>query len=313
MTWAVEAAGLVKSYRRSWWSREGKQVLTGVSLQIQRGIVFGILGPNGAGKTTLISILATLLRPEGGWARVLGLDVVQEAARLRPRLNLVSGAGKFIWSLTVEDNLRFYGRLYGLWGRELAGRLAEVIELFELQEWRRHTFDNLSSGVKQRLALAKAFLTRPTLLFLDEPTTGLDPVAADHTRQEIQRLNRETGITIILTTHNMREAESLCAEVAFLREGRLVAQGPLAELQARLALGDRLILHCGAQPPPTIFQQVPGILRLLPQDGAVELIVDNAEIRVPTIMRTLQDQGFQVERLRLHPVNLEELYREITH
>lgn len=309
--WAIEAEGLVKVYRKSWWQREEQRVLQEVSLRVRPGSIFGILGPNGAGKTTLISILATLLRPEAGRATVLGLDVLRQAAALRPRLNLVSGATKFIWSLTVEDNLRFYGRLYGLYGRLLAARVAEVVELFELDPWRRQTFENLSTGIKQRLALAKAFLTRPELLFLDEPTLGLDPLAAAHTRQEIQRLNQAAGLTIILTTHNMREAESLCQEVAFLRQGRVVAQGRLPELQRQLALGDRLFFAFANSLPELAWSSFPGLLACRPQGKALELVVDNAEIRLPAVMAALLARWVVVERLKVQPVDLEELYREM--
>lgn len=309
--WAIAAEGLVKKYRKSWWRREEQVVLQEVSLRVRPGSIFGILGPNGAGKTTLISILATLLRPEAGRATVLGLDVLRQAAALRPRLNLVSGATKFVWSLTVEDNLRFYGRLYGLYGRQLASRVEEMIELFELGAWRRQTFENLSTGIKQRLALAKAFLTKPELLFLDEPTLGLDPVAAAHTRQEILRLNQTAGLTIILTTHNMREAESLCHEVAFLRQGQIVAQGPVAELQKKLALGDRLVLTFANSLPEMPWSGLPGLLAYQRRGKALELIVDNAEIRLPAIMAALLRQGAAIDRLKVQPVDLEELYFEM--
>lgn len=309
--WAIAAEGLVKKYRKSWWRREEQVVLQEVSLRVRPGSIFGILGPNGAGKTTLISILATLLRPEAGRATVLGLDVLRQAAALRPRLNLVSGATKFVWSLTVEDNLRFYGRLYGLYGRQLASRVEEMIELFELGAWRRQTFENLSTGIKQRLALAKAFLTKPELLFLDEPTLGLDPVAAAHTRQEILRLNQTAGLTIILTTHNMREAESLCHEVAFLRQGQIVAQGPVAELQKKLALGDRLFLTFANFLPEMPWSGLPGLLAYQRRGKALELIVDNAEIRLPAIMAALLRQGAAIDRLKVQPVDLEELYFEM--
>jgi len=255
------------------------------------------LGPNGAGKTTLISILATLLLPDAGMVEVLGLDVRRQAGKIRGRINLASGAAKFVWSLTVVEYLRFYGRLYGLYGRQLAARVEEMMALFELQEYRHSPFETLSSGLKQRLALAKALMSRPELLFLDEPTNGLDPIAAQHTREEILRLNRQTGVTIILTTHNLREAEQLCREVGFLGEGRILAQGSIRALQTQLGLGDRVFLE-GAGPLPRLdCQQLPGVLRC----------------RLPLVIQEISRAGGQIRAIRVEAADLEDLYREFSH
>ena len=227
-----------------------KVVLREVDLEVAPGAIFGVLGPNGAGKTTLISILATLLHPDKGRARVLGLDVVKEARQLRQRINLAAAGAHFLWCLTAEENLRFYGRLYGLGGRALTAKVEGLIDLFQLKEQRRVVFDRLSTGLKQRLMLAKALINDPELLFLDEPTSGLDQDMAQHIREEILRLNRDLGLTILLTTHNLREAEMLCSEVGFLKEGRLAARGSIPDLQRRLGLGDHLSLVFRDSPPP---------------------------------------------------------------
>ncbi len=313
MNLAVRAQGLYKSYRRGVFRRSQQPVLRDLHLEIPTGAIFGILGPNGAGKTTLISILATLLLPDAGTLQVLGLDAVQQAGRLRRRINLASGAAKFVWSLTVEENLKFYGRLYGLWGKTLARRVQEMVTLFELEAWRRSPFETLSSGLKQRLALAKALISTPELLFLDEPTNGLDPVAAQHTREEIARLNRQTGVTIILTTHNMREAEMLCDEVGFLGEGHILAQGAIPTLQAKLALGDRVTLVFAGQPPNLDFQRLPGVLEWRPHSAAVELLVDHSDSRLPAIIRDLEAAGGHLSQIRVRGVDLEDLYREFSH
>jgi ABC-2 type transport system ATP-binding protein len=189
--------GLSKSYYSGILRRRRHPVLQDLHLEIPHGSIFGILGPNGAGKTTLISILATLLLPDAGRVEVLGLDVLKQDAQLRRRINLASGAAKFVWSLTVVENLRFYGRLYGLWGKRLAKRVEEMIALFELTDWQHRQFETLSSGLKQRLALAKALISRPNCDWMTR--NGLDPLAAQHSQEEIARLNRQTGMTIILT------------------------------------------------------------------------------------------------------------------
>jgi len=313
MELAVKAQGLDKAYRTGFWGRQVKPVLQGLNLEVPQGVIFGILGPNGVGKTTLISILATLLRPDAGEVAVLGLDVRRQAARLRERINLAGGATKFIWSLTVVENLRFYGHLYGLWGTFLATRIEELIELFELGQQRHIPFDRLSSGLKQRLALAKALINAPQLLFLDEPTGGLDPVMAQHTRDEIRRLNQLTGLTILLTTHNLREAEYLCDEVAFLQQGRILARGPIPELQARLGLGDQLILTFANDPAGLDYSRLPGLLSYQERLPVVELVVDQAELRLAPILAELQRNGNSLTKVQVRAVDLEVLYRELTH
>ncbi len=309
---AIWAKGISKGFRAGLWGPI-KTVLREVDLEVAPGAIFGILGPNGAGKTTLISILATLLSPDAGQARVLGLDLQADAVRLRERINLAASGAHFLWCLTPEENLRFYGRLYGLGGGTLRSRVEELLELFGLAEHRRVTFERLSTGLKQRLILAKALINRPQLLFLDEPTSGLDQDMARHIRAEILRLNREAGLTILLTTHNLREAEMLCSEVAFLKEGRLVARGRISDLQQRLGLGDHLTLVFAGHPAPLDYGRLPGVLAYTRDSSRVNLVLDRAEIRLPAIMEAVAHSRGQLERVQLKPVDLEEIYREITH
>ena len=309
---AISAKGLDKAFSSGYFSA-AKQVLTQLDLEVAPGAIFGILGPNGAGKTTLISILATLLHPDAGEAQVLGLDVVREARKLRQRINLAAAGAHFLWCLTAEENLRFYGRLYGLGGRVLRAKVEELIDLFQFQEYRRVLFERLSSGLKQRLMLAKALINDPELLFLDEPTSGLDQDMAQHIREEILRLNRDRGLTILLTTHNLREAEMLCSEVGFLKGGRLAARGSIPELQRRLGLGDHLSLSFRDSPPLLEYAHLPGVLSHRVQDSRVELVLDRAEIRLAAILEAVAHTGREVARVKVKPVDLEEIYREITH
>lgn len=312
MAAAIVTHGISKNYRTGWLGPV-KAALQGVDLTVRHGSIFGILGPNGAGKTTLISILTTLLRPDSGWARVLDLDVVTQAAVLRQHINLAASNAHFLWCLTTEENLRFAGRLYGIGRRALSARIEELLELFDLKSHRHIRFEHLSTGLKQRLALAKALINSPRLLFLDEPTTGLDPLMAQHIREQIARLNREEGLTILLTTHNLREAEMLCDEVAFLKEGCLAATGSIHDLQARLGLGDRLTLIFPGAPAPLDYSRLPGVLAHAVSDSRVELVLDQAESRTAAILAAVQAASREMPAVKVKPADLEELYREITH
>jgi len=225
---AIEARDVVKTFRTGWIRGRVTPALRGVSLDIPRGVIFGLLGPNGAGKTTLLSIFATLLTPDAGRVTVLGHDVMADPTALRRRLNMASGNTSFLWSLRVTEVLAFYGRLYGLHGAALRRRVDALVELCELSSHLRVPYNELSTGLKQRLALAKALLNDPELLFLDEPTLGLDPDISVRMRRHVAELRRKRGMTIVLTTHYMREAEELADEIAFIKSGQILARGTAA-------------------------------------------------------------------------------------
>jgi ABC-2 type transport system ATP-binding protein len=309
---AISAQGIGKGFRTGFWGPV-KQVLRQVDLTVAPGAIFGVLGPNGAGKTTLISILATLLRPDAGQAKVLGLDVVREAALLKERINLAASGAHFLWCMTVEDNLRFYGRLYGLGGRALQDKIEKLLDLFGLAEHRAVTFERLSTGLKQRLSLAKALINDPELLFLDEPTSGLDQEMAHQIRKEILRLNGEMGVTMLLTTHNLREAEMLCTEVAFLKSGQLISEGRIPELQRRLGLGDHLSLFFQDSPAPLDYGRLPGVLHHRVEASRVDLVLDRVDERLPAILEAVYRTEKKLAQVKIKPVDLEEIYREITH
>ncbi len=318
MTWmvsslrmlAIDAQDVEKTFRSGWPRRRATEALRGVSLTVARGAIVGVLGPNGAGKTTLLSILATLLTPDRGRVTILGLDVVREAGALRRRLNMVSGRPSFLWSLRVGEIVAFYGRLYGLSGRRLRQRVDSLIELCELVPYRRVPYSDLSTGLKQRVALAKALVNEPELLFLDEPTLGLDPDVAVRVRAHIARLRREQGITIVLTTHYMREADELCDEIAFIKAGRILARGTSGELKRQIRLGEVIALKLD---PPRVpwLAEAPGVLRCVEIDGWVECTVDEAEKRLPEILRALHAEGVVIKNVQIREPELEEVFVEL--
>ena len=307
---AIDARDVEKTFRSGWPRRRETHALRGVSLAVERGAIVGLLGPNGAGKTTLLSILATLLTPDRGTVKVLGLDVVREAPALRRRLNMASGRPSFLWSLRVGEIIAFYGRLYGLSGVALRRRVDALIGLTELGPYRRVPYSDLSTGLKQRVALAKSLVNDPELLFLDEPTLGLDPDVAVRVREHIARLRREQGITVVLTTHNMREADELCDEIAFIKGGRILARGTSGELKRQIRLGEVVALRLDPARVPWLAE-VPGVLRCVEVDGWVECTVDEAEKRLPELLRALHADGVLIRNVQVREPELEEVFVEL--
>jgi ABC-2 type transport system ATP-binding protein len=307
---AIDARDVTKTFHSGWPRRRRTEALRGVSLAVPGGAIFGLLGPNGAGKTTLLSILTTLLTPDGGSVTVLGLDVLRDAASLRRRLNMASGRPSFLWSLRVGEIVAFYGRLYGLHGAALRRKVDELVEVYELAPYRRVPYNELSTGLKQRVALAKSLVNDPELLFLDEPTLGLDPDVSVRVRDHIRRLRRERGITIVLTTHYMREADELCDEIAFIKAGRILARGTPGELKRQIRVGEVIALKLD---PPVVpwLAEAPGVLRCAAAGGRVECTVDDAEKRLPEILRALHADGVVVRNVQVHGPELEEVFVEL--
>jgi len=307
---AIDAREVTKTFRSGWLRRRETPALRGASLAVRRGSIVGLLGPNGAGKTTFLSILATLLVPDGGHAHILGLDVTRDAKVLRRRINMASGRPSFLWSLKVEEIVEFYGRLYGLAGARLRRRVGELIEQYELTDYRRAHYSELSTGIKQRVALAKALVNDPELLFLDEPTLGLDPDVSVRVRRHVADLRRERGVTIVLTTHYMREAEELCDEIGFIKAGRILAHGTADALKRQIGLGDVIALKLDPARPDWLAE-APGVLRIGHDDGWLELTVDDAEKRLPDLLRALLAEGVVVRNVQVHEADLEDVFVEL--
>ncbi len=307
---AIDARDVTKTFRSGVLRRRTTAALRGVSLAVPRGAIYGVLGPNGAGKTTLLSICATLLTPDSGAITVLGHDAVGEASVVRRRLNMASGRPSFLWSLRVAEIIAFYGRLYGLSGASLRRRVEELIEVCELVPHQRAQYNELSTGLKQRVALAKALVNDPELLFLDEPTLGLDPDVSVRIRAHIARLRRERGMTIVLTTHYMREAEELCDEIAFIKDGLILATGSPDALKRKIRIGDVVALKL-APPGAPWLRAAAGVLRYEEADGWVECTVDDAEERVAELLQALYARGVVVRNIQVKEPELEEVFVEL--
>ena len=210
-----------------------------VSFEIKRGEIYGIIGANGSGKSTLVRVLSTLLLPDDGSAKVFGFDVVKEPAKVRPAINRVSADPSFFRSMSAIENLMFFGRVYGLKTSGIKSRSYQILERLMLtREQAREPMQNLSRGQQQKVAVARAFLTSPVLMLLDEPTTGLDPRSRREVQSFIQTVRRDHDATILLTTHDMQEADLLCDRIAVFSAGRIIAEGTPDQLRAMVA-GDR--------------------------------------------------------------------------
>src|SRR3954447_10727694 len=230
---AIEARTLTKTYPPD------VRALDGLSLAVPAGTIFGLLGPNGAGKSTTVRILTTLSRPDGGSARVAGLDVLAEAGRVRHAIGVVAQRHGLAPEATGRENLTLQGEFYAITGADLRGRVGDALERFGLADAADRPAKTYSGGMQRRLDLAMGLIHRPRVLFLDEPTTGLDPEARADIWHEIERLARDERMTILLTTHYLEEADRLASQLAIVDRGQIVAEGSPDALKSQLE-GDRI-------------------------------------------------------------------------
>lgn len=310
MALAIQAEGIFKTFRSGWRGKRQKEALKGINLQIEEREIFGILGPNGAGKTTLLSILCTLLLPDRGNVHILGMDGLHDGHQIRKRVNVVSGNANFLWSLTVRENLHYYGMLYGLIGKEREEKVETLIDLFNLKEYRNIPFDELSTGMKQRLSLAKSLINDPEVLFLDEPTVGLDPNGASRIREEILSIHKERGMTVLLTTHNMREAEYLCGRIAFLKEGKILTTGTAEALKRMVRIGDLVKIEFKGTILEDELLRADGVINYGISGGVCEIIVDDGERRLGNLIALLSQGGIQIKKVTLGQTDLEDVFIE---
>jgi len=310
MALAIEAEGISKTFQSGWWKKREKQALKRVDLQIEAKEIFGILGPNGAGKTTLLSILCTLLLPDRGNVHILGMDSLYDGHRIRKKVNLVSGNANFLWSLTVKENLRYYGMLYGLTGKEREKKVETLIDIFNLKEHQNIPFDELSTGMKQRLSLAKSMINDPEVLFLDEPTAGLDPDVSIRIRNEILSIHKERGMTVLLTTHNMKEAEYLCGRIAFLKQGEILTTGTAEALKRMVRIGDQIKIEFKGTIPEDELVRADGVINFTISDHLCEIVVDEGERRLGPLVAMIARSGAQIKKVSLGQIDLEDVFVE---
>jgi len=284
------------------------RAVNNLSLEVPSGIIFGFLGPNGAGKTTTIRLLLGLMEPTNGRAEVLGFDTGTQGSEVRTRSGALLEHTGVYEHLSAEDNLEFYGRAWHIPAVERQARIKELLTRIGLWERRKESAGKWSKGMKQKLALARAMLHRPSLVFLDEPTAGLDVMSATDVRADLESLVAHGGVTVFLTTHNMAEAERLCAQVAVIREGSLVALGDPDDLRAR-AGGPRVEIVVRG-----FNEDALALLRARPEVTAVEVHGDHLTIELSEetdaapLVSLLVGAGVQVAEVRHGKASLEEVF-----
>jgi ABC-2 type transport system ATP-binding protein len=301
---AIEASSLRKTYKG------GVVALDGLGFEVETGTVFGLLGPNGAGKSTTVKILTTMSRADSGEARVAGLDVVRDAERVRRSIGVVGQRPGLDPDATGRENLEMQAELYGVRGRERRTRVDELLERLGLAEVSRRLAKTYSGGMQRRLDVALGLVHRPQVLFLDEPTTGLDPEARADLWQEIERLARNEEMTILLTTHYLEEADRLASELAIVDRGRIVAQGSPEMLKSELR-GDTVqveLAQSGNGEAAAAVRRLPGVSELTLDGRLLRARVDNGAAAIPSLITALERQGLRVASASVSRPSLDDVY-----
>ncbi len=301
---AIEASNLRKTYKG------GVRALDGLSFAVDAGTIFGLLGPNGAGKSTTVKILTTLSRPDSGEARVAGLDVVRNAERVRRSIGVVGQKHGLDPEATGRENLEMQAEIYGLAGATRRQRVEQLLERFGLAEAAGRIAKTYSGGMQRRLDVALGLVHRPQVLFLDEPTTGLDPEARVELWREIERLVGDDEITILLTTHYLEEADRLAARLAIVDRGRIVAEGTPDELKSELR-GDTVqveLLESANGDASSALSQVPGISEVALEGRLLRARVDNGAAAIPALISALERSGLRAASATIARPSLDDVY-----
>lgn len=295
----IEISALTKRY-------DGVTAVDALSLDVGEGEFFGLLGPNGAGKTTTLLMLTTLLKPTSGTARVKGFDVVREPSKVRKSIGIVFQDPSSDDTLTGYENLKLHGMLYGMPSALRERRIAEVLALVDLEDRKRDIVKHYSGGMRRRLELARGLMHRPAVLFLDEPTLGLDPQSRDHIWGYIERLAREEKITVVITTHYMEEADRLCGRIAIVDAGRVVALDSPANLK-RIIGGDVVTLQ-SRSPRLDALRALPCVSKVEHASDVVTLTVKDPSVHLQAILAA----AGAVDSVTIHSPTLNDVFLRYT-
>jgi ABC-2 type transport system ATP-binding protein len=307
---AIEAHQLVKTYATR-GHKNGIRALDGLDLSVPQGIIYGLLGPNGAGKSTTVKILTSLARPDAGSARVAGVDVLTQPGRVRHLIGVVAQRSGADPTATGRENLILQGRLYGLRGGAVRARADELLDHFGLADAAGRLVKTYSGGMQRRLDVALGLMHRPTVLFLDEPTTGLDPESRAAMWQEIARLAGGEGLTVLLTTHYLEEADRLASELAIVDRGRVVATGTPDGLKGQLR-GDAVRVELPAGVDMSLVRSVlaglPEVRDVVVAGRNVSARSDDGAAAVPVVLGALQRAGISASSVAVARPSLDDVY-----
>ena len=299
----------IHDLRRTFRSRRAEvEAVAGIDLTVKEGEIFGFLGPNGAGKTTTLRILATLLAPTSGQVRVAGYELPRQAEQVRQRIGYVAQQGGSDGAIPGRLELVMQGQLYGMSRASAATRAKELLRAFELEDTADRPTQTYSGGMRRRLDIALGMVHRPVLLFLDEPTTGLDPQSRAHMWDEIRGL-RKQGTAVFLTTHYLEEADALCDRLSIIDHGAIIAEGTPDELKQRVA-GDAIEIGVSGDPDAVmaLLRAEPCVREGTMQDGRVRLYVDHYEAALPQLLRVLDGAGFAPGTVTLSRPSLDDVF-----
>ncbi len=302
---AIETRELSKNYKEL-------KAVDKVSLVVEKGTIFGLLGPNGAGKTTLISMLVTMRKPSGGSAKVNGFDIEREAGKVRESIGIVFQDQSLDDELTAKENLEMHAAMYNVPKGERRKRIEGMVKLVGLEEQLNKEVKTFSGGMKRRLEIARGLVHHPKILFLDEPTIGLDPQTRTSIWDYIKKLNREKGITIILTTHYMDEADSVCGKVAIIDHGKIIAEGGPKQMKNELG-GDVVSIECANS--EKCRKQLEGfawVKNAVKHGGTVDARVEKGEEKIPKILAFAAKKGIMVKSVSLRKPSLDDVFIHYT-
>jgi len=312
---AIEVCNLTKVFEKSsgWRRARGEMVtaVSNISFVIPEGELFGLLGPNGAGKTTLVKMLCTLILPSAGTATIAGHDLANAAA-IRARAGLVvSDDRSFYWRLSARRNLAFFAAMHGLYGRVADKRIDEVLTAVNLSDVADRRFGKLSSGMRQRLAIARGLLHRPQLLFLDEPSRSLDPKATQRLHDLIRRVMAEQEMTVFLITHDLAEAEALCDRVALMHKGQIQATGAPEQLRRQL-FREQVYTLAVDEVETAVLQTLQHIPSFAYQSNQVQLRAAPGDGLLTAVLDTLRLNDIVIHHIASAPPTLEEVFNHFT-
>jgi ABC-2 type transport system ATP-binding protein len=305
-TYAIEAIDLRRSFGET-------QAVRGVSFAVSPGEIFSLLGPNGAGKTTTISMLATLLRPDGGDAFVMGHSIRNDPMGVKAVLGFVPQEIALYEDLTARENLTFWGKMYNLRGQPLARRVDEVLETIGLRDRANDRVGKYSGGMKRRVNIGVALLHRPRVIYMDEPTVGIDPQSRRNILDSVIALKNQ-GLTVLYTTHYMEEAQELSDRIAILDHGQVMANGTHADLVKIVGQTDRLTLTL-SQDAPRLLEEwriLPGVRQVDRENGTVHLLVEDSNLILPRVLETANAHGVRIQSVEIQNPNLESVFLHLT-